>query len=75
MEREITPVFSQPGAEVSSEVPLSESIGPTRRQLLASLLRAIQETNGGTLSHLEEPQEEDDSPQQQPSSYSVETGK
>ncbi|XP_027135702.1 centrosomal protein of 295 kDa isoform X2 [Larimichthys crocea] len=64
---------AQPGAEVSSEVPLSESIGPTRRQLLASLLRAIQETNGGTLSHLEEPQEEDDSPQQPSSSYSVET--
>ncbi|TKS80614.1 Centrosomal protein of 295 kDa [Collichthys lucidus] len=64
---------AQPAAEVSSEVPLSESIGPTRRQLLASLLRAIQETNGGTLSHLEEPQEEDDSPQQQPSSYSVQT--
>nr|XP_033952631.1 centrosomal protein of 295 kDa isoform X3 [Pseudochaenichthys georgianus] len=33
----------------------SESIGQTRLKLLASLLRAIEETNGGTLSHLEDP--------------------
>ncbi|XP_044209509.1 centrosomal protein of 295 kDa [Thunnus albacares] len=59
---------AQPTPEVASEVLASEDIGQTRIKLLASLLRAIEECNGGTLSHLENHEERDDSPQQQPSS-------
>ncbi|KAK2846576.1 hypothetical protein Q5P01_009575 [Channa striata] len=41
-----------------------ETVKQTRLKLLASLLRAIEGSNGGTLSHLEEPQEKHGSPQQ-----------
>ncbi|XP_045929282.1 centrosomal protein of 295 kDa isoform X2 [Micropterus dolomieu] len=58
---------AQPVTEAASEVLVSENIGQIRLKLLASLLRAIEETNGGTLSHLEDPQEKDGSPQQPPS--------
>ncbi|KAM7412571.1 hypothetical protein PAMA_020110 [Pampus argenteus] len=58
---------AQPAPHVGSEVFTPEDIGQTRLKLLASLLRAIEESNGGTLSHLENHQEEDDSPQLQPS--------
>ncbi|XP_073340063.1 uncharacterized protein cep295 isoform X3 [Pagrus major] len=50
--------------EAASEALVSENINQTRLKLLASLLRAIEESNGGTLSHLEDPQEREDSPQQ-----------
>lgn len=68
-------VFSQPQPvpEAPSQELVSENIGQTRRKLLASLLRAIEETNGGTLSHLEDPQEKEGSTQQPPSN-SCETG-
>lgn len=42
-------------------------IHQNRLRLLASLLRAIEESNGGTLSHLQDSQEDDDAPQQAPS--------
>ncbi|KAK1899548.1 Centrosomal protein of 295 kDa [Dissostichus eleginoides] len=45
----------QPLPEAARGVLDSESIRQTRLKLLASLLRAIEETNGGTLSHLEDP--------------------
>ncbi|XP_059187082.1 centrosomal protein of 295 kDa-like [Centropristis striata] len=57
---------AQPVPEVSSEEPVSENISQTRLSLLTSLLRAIEESNGGTLSHLEDPQERDFSPPQPP---------
>lgn len=73
---ELQQVLSHPQSvsEAPSDVLVSKDIGQTRLKLLASLLRAIEETNGGTLSHLEEPEEEDDSQQQLPSN-SGETGK
>ncbi|XP_071396494.1 uncharacterized protein cep295 [Centroberyx affinis] len=58
---------AQPAAEADSEVLVSEDIGETRLQLLASLLRAIEESNGGTLSHLEEHQDQDGTAHQEPS--------
>ncbi|KAM7398864.1 hypothetical protein PAMP_018173 [Pampus punctatissimus] len=58
---------AQPAPRVCSEVFTPEDIGQTRLKLLASLLRAIEESNGGTLSHLENHQEEDGSPHLQPS--------
>ncbi|XP_039646701.1 centrosomal protein of 295 kDa isoform X2 [Perca fluviatilis] len=58
---------AQPVPEAASEVLVSENIGQTRLKLLASLLRAIEESNGGTLSHLEDPQERDGSSPQPPS--------
>ncbi len=61
------------GEEAAGEEAAAENISQTRLKLLASLLRAIEETNGGTLSHLEDPQEKDGSPQQPPS-HSGETG-
>ncbi|KAM6987529.1 uncharacterized protein cep295 [Tautogolabrus adspersus] len=52
---------AEPPSEASSEVSVSDNISQTRLKILASLLRAIEETNGGTLSHLEEdPQERED---------------
>ncbi|XP_010775572.1 centrosomal protein KIAA1731 homolog [Notothenia coriiceps] len=45
----------QPLPEAARGVLDSGSIRQTRLQLLASLLRALEETNGGTLSHLEDP--------------------
>ncbi|XP_056297464.1 uncharacterized protein cep295 isoform X2 [Pseudoliparis swirei] len=53
--------------EAAGKVLVSEDIGQNRLKLLASLLRAIEESNGGTLSHLEDPQEKDCSPTQRPS--------
>ncbi|XP_008307131.2 centrosomal protein of 295 kDa isoform X4 [Cynoglossus semilaevis] len=38
---------------------VSENIRQTRLRLLATLLKAVEESNGGTLSHLEEPQQND----------------
>ncbi|XP_031719464.1 uncharacterized protein cep295 isoform X2 [Anarrhichthys ocellatus] len=58
--------------EAAGEVLVSEDIGQTRLKLLASLLRAIEESNGGTLAHLEDPQENDGSPPQ-PTANSGET--
>nr|XP_020479192.1 centrosomal protein of 295 kDa isoform X2 [Monopterus albus] len=57
---------TQPVPEAAGEAMGSESI--SRLKLLASLLRAIEESNGGTLSHLEDPQEADGARQQPPSS-------
>ncbi|XP_044058281.1 centrosomal protein of 295 kDa isoform X2 [Siniperca chuatsi] len=57
---------AQPVPEAASEVLVSENINQTRLKLLASLLKAIEETNGGTLSHLED-REKDGSSQQPPS--------
>ncbi|XP_070685424.1 centrosomal protein of 295 kDa [Pempheris klunzingeri] len=50
---------AEPVPEAASDVMVSQSISQTRLKLLASLLRAIEETNGGTLSHLEEPPEKE----------------
>ncbi|XP_062275908.1 centrosomal protein of 295 kDa [Scomber scombrus] len=61
---------AQPTPEVTSEVLASEEIGQTRLKLLASLLRAIEESNGGTLSQLETHQEEDKSTPPPPPSTS-----
>ncbi|XP_051254471.1 uncharacterized protein cep295 isoform X8 [Dicentrarchus labrax] len=73
MENNFPAVFSQPQPvpEAASEVLVSDNIGQSRLKLLASLLKAIEETNGGTLSHLEDPEENDGSPQ--PASNSGET--
>ncbi|XP_076591283.1 centrosomal protein 295 isoform X2 [Chaetodon auriga] len=57
----------EPVPQAASDVLDSDNIRQTRLKLLASLLRAIEESNGGTLSHLEDPQEEDGSPHQPPS--------
>ncbi|XP_029301688.1 centrosomal protein of 295 kDa isoform X2 [Cottoperca gobio] len=62
---------AQPLPEAASEDLVSENISQTRLKLLASLLRAIEESNGGTLSHLEDPQGKDVSPQQPPSNRDV----
>ncbi|KAM6931874.1 uncharacterized protein cep295 isoform 2-T2 [Lycodopsis pacificus] len=59
--------------EAAGELLVSEDIGQTRLKLLASLLRAIEESNGGTLAHLEDPQENDCSPPQ-PTTNSVPAG-
>ncbi|XP_054460001.1 centrosomal protein of 295 kDa isoform X2 [Anoplopoma fimbria] len=59
--------------EAANEALVSEDISQTRLKLLASLLRAIEESNGGTLSHLEEPEWKDGSPLQRPSNNSGET--
>ncbi|XP_047450066.1 centrosomal protein of 295 kDa isoform X3 [Mugil cephalus] len=57
---------AQPVAE-TEDVIVSEDVHQNRLRLLASLLRAIEESNGGTLSHLQDSQDEDDVPQQPPS--------
>ncbi|XP_058489850.1 uncharacterized protein cep295 isoform X2 [Solea solea] len=49
---------SQSTADGAAEVQVTENIGQTRLRLLVSLLQAIEESNGGTLSHLENPQED-----------------
>ncbi|XP_041851766.1 centrosomal protein of 295 kDa isoform X3 [Melanotaenia boesemani] len=54
----------QPVSHVPSEVSVSEDIGQRRMKLLASLLKAIEESNGGSLSHLENSDERDNSFQQ-----------
>ncbi|XP_041661097.1 centrosomal protein of 295 kDa [Cheilinus undulatus] len=53
-----------PATEADSEVSVSDNISQTRLKILASLLRVIEETSGGSLSHLEEDPQEDDSAQQ-----------
>ncbi|XP_071351833.1 centrosomal protein of 295 kDa isoform X2 [Trachinotus anak] len=58
---------AQPVLEADSEVLVSENIGQARLRLLVSLLRTIEESNGGTLSHLEDPLEKDGLPHQLPS--------
>lgn len=64
----------QPAAEAPTEEPPAEDIGQRRRRLLASLLRAIEETSGGTLSHLEDPQETEAPTQQPEQANTCETG-
>lgn len=54
---------SQPVSETAGEVLTAESTGQHRLRLLASLLRAIEESNGGTLSHLEDSEKDEDPPQ------------
>ncbi|KAF7651379.1 hypothetical protein LDENG_00111830 [Lucifuga dentata] len=58
---------AQPPPETASDMLVSEDIAETRQKLLASLLRAIEESNGGTLSHLEDDREQDSTDHQQPS--------
>ncbi|XP_026226538.1 centrosomal protein of 295 kDa isoform X2 [Anabas testudineus] len=55
---------NEPVQEAAGQVLVSENIRKTRLKLLGSLLRAIEDSNGGTLSFLEEPQEKEDPPQQ-----------
>nr|XP_046245960.1 centrosomal protein of 295 kDa [Scatophagus argus] len=57
---------AQPVPQATSELSVSQNISQTRLRLLASLLRAIEDTNGGSLSHLEDTQEDDVSLQQPP---------
>ncbi|XP_008281294.1 uncharacterized protein cep295 [Stegastes partitus] len=57
----------EPVSEAASDELVSENIHQSRLRLLVSLLRAIEESNGGTLSHLEDSQEKEESPQQLPS--------
>ncbi|XP_051813514.1 centrosomal protein of 295 kDa isoform X2 [Acanthochromis polyacanthus] len=57
----------EPASETASDELVSQNIKESRLRLLASLLRAIEESNGGTLSHLEDSQEKEDSPQKLPS--------
>ncbi|XP_076001882.1 centrosomal protein 295 isoform X3 [Genypterus blacodes] len=58
---------TQPTPEDVSDVYVSEEVPDHRLKLLASLLKAIEESNGGTLSHLEDHQEQDSIAHQQPS--------
>ncbi|KAM6932934.1 uncharacterized protein cep295 [Xenentodon cancila] len=60
----------QPVSHSPSEVLQSEDIGQKRLQLLASLLKAIEESNGGSLSHLEDSEERENSPEQMQSNCS-----
>ncbi|MED6272438.1 hypothetical protein CHARACLAT_030390, partial [Characodon lateralis] len=61
----------QSDPEAPSEGLESEDIRQKRLALLASLLRAIEESNGGTLSRLEDPEEADDFPEQTQSDRGV----
>ncbi|MEQ2168836.1 hypothetical protein GOODEAATRI_018867, partial [Goodea atripinnis] len=61
----------QSDPDAPSEGLESEDIRQKRLTLLASLLRAIEESNGGTLSHLEDPEEADDFPEQTQSDRGV----
>ncbi|XP_063763010.1 centrosomal protein of 295 kDa isoform X1 [Eleginops maclovinus] len=56
-----------PVPEAARGVLDPENIRHIRLKLLASLLRAIEDSNGGTLSHLEDPEDEDGFPQRPPS--------
>lgn len=51
----------QSGSDSPSEASDPQEAERKRLQLLATLLRAIEESNGGSLSHLEEPEDGDDS--------------
>uniref|UniRef100_A0A3P8TQB8 Uncharacterized protein n=1 Tax=Amphiprion percula TaxID=161767 RepID=A0A3P8TQB8_AMPPE len=57
----------EPASETASDELVSQNIKESRLRLLTSLLRAIEESNGGTLSHLEDSQEKEESPQELPS--------
>ncbi|XP_069389921.1 centrosomal protein of 295 kDa isoform X2 [Paralichthys olivaceus] len=57
---------AQPVSDAPSEESVSENTGQTRLRLLAFLLRAIEESNGGTLSHLQDPQNKEASPHSPP---------
>ncbi|XP_056138891.1 centrosomal protein of 295 kDa [Lampris incognitus] len=46
-------IDEQPAPQATTEVLDSEDIGESRLRLLSSLLRAIEEANGGSLSHLQ----------------------
>ncbi|KAM4566337.1 uncharacterized protein cep295 isoform 2-T2 [Odontesthes bonariensis] len=59
----------QPVSDTPSEASGSEDIGQKRLRLLASLLKAIEQSNGGSLSHLEDSEEMDDSCQQMQSDH------
>lgn len=59
--------LSQPVAEAATEELVSEEVGQSRQKFLSSLLKAIEETNGGTLLHLLGQQEKECSSQQMPS--------
>ncbi|XP_014893886.1 centrosomal protein of 295 kDa isoform X2 [Poecilia latipinna] len=48
------------GSDSPSDASDPQEAEQKRLQLLATLLRAIEESNGGSLSHLEEPEEGDD---------------
>lgn len=54
----LTFCFSQtePLTEATPEEDVSGNVGQSRRSLLESLLKAIEQRNGGTLSHLEDSQ-------------------
>ncbi|CAB1453280.1 unnamed protein product [Pleuronectes platessa] len=53
---------AQPVPVASSEELASENTAQTRLRLLAFLLKAIEESNGGTLSHLQDPDTREASP-------------
>ncbi|XP_060928598.1 mucin-2-like [Limanda limanda] len=53
---------AQPVPDAPSDELVSERTGQTRLRLLAFLLRAIEESNGGTLSHLQAPDSREASP-------------
>ncbi|XP_053279039.1 centrosomal protein of 295 kDa [Pleuronectes platessa] len=53
---------AQPVPDASSEELASENTAQTRLRLLAFLLKAIEESNGGTLSHLQDPDTREASP-------------
>lgn len=46
----------QPAAQPDGNVVPSGNVNENRLQLLASLLKAIEESSGGTLAHLEDGQ-------------------
>ncbi|XP_013871349.1 uncharacterized protein cep295 isoform X2 [Austrofundulus limnaeus] len=54
----------QHGSHTSCEELQAEDVHQQRMRLLASLLKAIEESHGGSLSHLEEPEENGDAFQQ-----------
>lgn len=51
----------QSGSDSPSEASEPQEAEQKRLQLLATLLRAIEESSGGSLSHLEEPEDGDES--------------
>ncbi|XP_030599310.1 centrosomal protein of 295 kDa isoform X2 [Archocentrus centrarchus] len=61
---------AKPVSQPDGETVVSENTNQKRLQLLASLLKAIEESNGGTLSHLEDSKEKDTFSEQQLSNSS-----
>lgn len=57
--RSLDAFLLQQGSHTSCEQLEAEEVHQQRMKLLASLLKAIEESNGGSLSHLEEPEEHD----------------